>query len=202
MSHRTPNGTLVGAARSVNHQCSPIQEVREPQPQSPPHPRASPGRRAPRLSNSPQLCGAAGGGRATHRLPALQTTARGAASWAARLPAACGHTAPCGPTPPHTLGSRGAQPPGRSAACSQCSTTSDPQRLPTETQQCLCLHTAAAATTHVGTESRGSVGAHGSTYPAATCPSPGPASSHASAVSGVRYYPDRQNRENKPKIFQ
>lgn len=65
-----------------------------------------------------QLCRAAGGRRATHRLPALRTPAMGTArSWAARLPAGCGHTAPRRPTLPHAPGSRGARPSVRSAVC-------------------------------------------------------------------------------------
>lgn len=139
---RTPNGTRLGAAKSINHQCSPVREVRVPPMESSPHFHGTESPSLLQQSHTAQTqlyraTGAAGPLTARQLFRLQLRGQRGAGR--PRLPAGCGHRAPRSPTRPHaapvlphTLRSRSAQPAARSAVCSPCSTThtSDPHRFP------------------------------------------------------------------------
>lgn len=125
---RTPNGTRLGAAKSINHQCSPVREVRVPQMESSPHFHGTESPSLLQQSHTAQThlyraTGAAGPLTARQLFRLQLRGQRGARR--PRLPAGCGHRAPRSPTQPHAAphgpsAAPHAQEPQRTAGCPQC----------------------------------------------------------------------------------
>lgn len=125
---RTPNGTRLGAAKSINHQCSPVREVRVPPMESSPHFHGTESPSLLQQSHTAQTqlyraTGAAGPLTARQLFRLQLRGQRGAGR--PRLPAGCGHRAPRSPTRPHAAphgpsAAPHAQEPQSTAGCPQC----------------------------------------------------------------------------------